>query len=169
MHKIIYQEQKFVSVLNNTNILFTIYSSEEMSNEFFISFDFNNKHYIFDLIEDRPFFINTLIKYVHEFNDISFGYYDYDDVLNMNYTQKKSFREKIARDFINCLNYFIQKYQNSLLTYAVFLHGDDFFEHNLEENYSKCIEKEVCRFIIEKQFTCKTKFLSDEWKSTPEI
>ena len=166
MRKMIHKEQTFNTVLNGKNVLCTIYSYEEFSNEHLLSFDYNNKHYTFDIIKNRPFFIDTLIKYVHEFNDLSFGFYDYENVLNMNYQQKKSFREKIARDFMVCLNYYIEKYPSNLLTTAVILHGDDYFEHKSEENYSKCIEKEVCRFIIERKFVCKTRFVVAEWKST---
>ena len=68
---------------------------------------------------------------------------------------------------MKCLNYYIEKYYSNILTFAVFLHGEDYFEHKFEENYSKYIEKEVCRFIIECKFICKTTFSIDEWKSIP--
>jgi hypothetical protein len=156
-------QQTFNSKLDKI-IQCTLFSYKEFSPETLISFEYKNKKYIFQLFFNRHEMIRTLNKYILETNNRSFGFYDQDGFLNISYNQKNSFREKVAKDFMNCLNYYFEKYRYELLSFAVFLHGKDYFEYKKDESYSKYIERIVCQFIIENKFTWKHKFPILEWK-----
>ncbi len=158
-------QQTFNFNLDENIIKCTLFSYEELSAETLLSFDFNNKHYVFQIFNNRHNMINILRRYILETNDFSFAFYDQDNLLNMSCEQKKSFREKVAKDFMNCLNYFIKKYRSQILTFAVFLHGEDYFDLKHEESYSKYIEKIVCQFIIENKFILQKKFPIFNWKA----
>ncbi len=71
-------QQTFNFNLDENIINCTLFSYEELSAETLLSFDFKNKHYVFQIFTNRHNMINILRRYILETNDFSFGFYVQD-------------------------------------------------------------------------------------------